>query len=128
MTPPDLQFALRVLLAALFVFMGVAHFRPGPMRTMAAMIPPGLRFQGAANPRNLVMLTGVCEIAGGLGLVFSPTSAIAGVCLIVFLLAVFPANAYAARHRERFGRAAIPLVPRLIAQIVLMALIALAII
>ncbi|GAA3870769.1 DoxX family protein [Leifsonia kafniensis] len=127
MTPLDLQYALRVLLAALFVFMGVAHFRPGPMRTMAAMIPPSLRFQGAANPHNLVVLTGVCEIAGGLGLVFPPTSVAAGVCLIIFLIAVFPANAYAARHRERFGRAAIPLVPRLIGQLVLIALIVLAI-
>lgn len=128
MAPSDLQFVLRLLLAALFVFMGIAHFLPGPKRTMAAMIPPRLRHEGIASPRNLVRFTGLCELAGGLGLLFPPTTVVAGICLIVFLVAVFPANAYAAGHRERFGRAAIPLVPRLIAQVLLMALIVLAIV
>jgi uncharacterized membrane protein len=124
----DLQLILRVLLGLVFIFMGLLHFRPGPMRTMAAMIPPRLRFRGLARPRNLVLFTGACELAGGLGLIWAPTSVAAGICLIVFLVAVFPANAFAARHPERFGRAAIPLVPRLIGQLVLMALVALAIV
>jgi uncharacterized membrane protein len=50
-----------------------------------------------------------------------------GGALVVFLAAVFPANAYAARHKKRFGRIAIPLVPRLIAQLVLMALLVVAV-
>ncbi|MEO6309825.1 MAG: DoxX family protein [Leifsonia sp.] len=128
MTPVDVQSVLRVILATVFVGMGVLHFRRGPMRMMAAMIPPRLRFQHVLTPRTLVIVTGICEIAGGIGLLVPATMVAAALCLIIFLVAVFPANAYAAHHPERFGRAAIPLVPRLVGQLVLMALIALAII
>jgi uncharacterized membrane protein len=127
-TFPIVQIVLRLLLALVFVGMGITHFRPAPQRTMAAMIPPGLRWSGTASPRNLVIFTGLCEIAGGVGLLYPPTIVTAGVCLVVFLVAVFPANAYAAGHRERFGRVAIPLAPRLAGQFVLMALIVLAIV
>ncbi|WP_378147364.1 hypothetical protein ACFJGV_05235 [Cnuibacter sp. UC19_7] len=115
---------LRGLIALIFVVMGVNHFVPSSVRTMAAMIPPRLRSSSPAlSPRVLVWFTGACEIAGGLGLVWPPTRVAAGIALVVFLAAVFPANAYAARHRDRFGALAIPLVPRLIGQVVLAALI-----
>ncbi len=114
---------LRVVLAIVFAGMGVTHFLPRVQRTMAAMIPPALRWGGIANPRNLVRATGVCEIVGGLGLLFPPTVVAASVCLIVFLVAVFPANVYAAAHPERFGSAAFPLVPRTMGQVVLIALL-----
>jgi uncharacterized membrane protein len=39
------------------------------------------------------------------------------------LVAVFPANSFAARHPERFGRAAIPFWPRLAGQGALIALV-----
>lgn len=116
---------LRILLAVAFVGMGITHFLPAVQRTMAAMIPPNLRWNGLLSPRNLVIFTGVCEIAGGIGLLVPVTSVAAAISLIVFLVAVFPANVYAAAHKERFGRAAFPLVPRTIAQIVLIALLAL---
>lgn len=115
--------ALRILLAAAFIGMGVTHFVPAVQRTMAAMIPPPLRWKGIANPRNLVIVTGVCEIAGGIGLLIPATTVAAAFSLIVFLIAVFPANVYAAAHKERFGRAAFPLVPRTIGQIVLIVLL-----
>lgn len=118
--------AIRILLAMAFIGMGVTHFLPAVQRTMAAMIPPPLRWKGVASPRNLVIFTGLCEIAGGLGLLYPPTVLAASICLIVFLVAVFPANAYAAAHRERFGRAAFPLIPRLIGQIVLIILLVVA--
>ncbi|GLK17773.1 MULTISPECIES: DoxX family membrane protein [Herbiconiux] len=114
---------LRLLIAAVFVLMGVNHFVPRSARTMAAMMPPRMRGTGILAPLNLVYLTGACEIAGGLGLVFPPTRIAAGIALVVFLAAVFPANAYAATRRDRFGALAVPFVPRLIAQIVLAALI-----
>jgi uncharacterized membrane protein len=41
-------------------------------------------------------------------------------------VAVFPANAYASQHPEKFGRAAIPFWPRLVAQLALIALVLLA--
>ena len=122
-----IQFALRLLLAAAFIFIGVTHFLPKVQRTMSAMVPPRLRATGILRPRNVVIFTGACEIAGGLGLLYRPTMVTAGVCLVVFLAAVFPANAYAVEHKERFGSIAIPLVPRLIGQLLLMALVILAV-
>ena len=110
-------------LVLVFVVMGVNHFRPRPARVMAAMIPPGMRGRGPLSPIALVYLTGVCEIAGGLGLAFPPTRLAASVALIVFLVAVFPANAYASKHKEKFGRGAIPFWPRLAGQVALIGLL-----
>jgi uncharacterized membrane protein len=123
-----IQFVLRLVLAVAFIFMGVTHFLPAVQRTMSAMVPPRMRWAGLASPRNLVVFTGVCEIAGGLGIVYPPTTLAAGVCLVIFLVAVFPANMHAAAHPERFGRVAIPLVPRLIGQLVLIVLVVLAVV
>jgi len=114
---------LRIVLAAVFVVAGISHFAPAVQRTMAAMIPPRLRLRGVLAPRNLVIFTGLCEIAGGVGLLVESTRVTSGVALAVFLVAVFPANAYAARHKDRFGAVAIPLVPRLLGQLVLIALV-----
>ncbi|SEN17557.1 DoxX family membrane protein [Cryobacterium sp. TMT1-3] len=122
-----LQLVLRIVLALVFIGAGITHFLPSVQRTMAAMIPPRLRRSGLASPINLVLFTGVCEVAGGLGLLYPPTMVVAAGALVLFLAAVFPANAYAARHPKRFGRVAIPFVPRLIAQLVLMGLIVVAV-
>jgi uncharacterized membrane protein len=111
-------------LVVMFVFMGVNHFRRGSARTMAAMIPPFLRSDRGLTPLRLVYLTGVCEVAGGIGLALPETRLAASVALIVFLVAVFPANAYAARNKDRFGALAIPFWPRLGGQLALMALLA----
>ena len=114
---------LRIVLAVVFVIAGISHFAPAVQRTMAAMIPPRLRFGGVFAPRNLVILTGLCEIAGGIGLLVESTRVTSGVALAVFLVAVFPANAYAAHHKDRFGAVALPLVPRLLGQLVLIGLV-----
>lgn len=111
-----------VTLAVVFLAMGVMHFVPTVARTMAAMIPPRLRFSGPLSPINLVYLTGLCELAGGIGLL-TPLRPVAAIALIVFLIAVFPANAYAAKNPQRFGRVAIPFWPRLAAQIALIGLL-----
>lgn len=113
---------VRIVLAAAFVFMGVLHFVPSAARGMAAIIPPALRGSDPRTPRRLVALTGVCEIAGGIGLLLPGVHTLAGILLAVFLVAVFPANAFAARHPERFGRLAIPFWPRLVGQVVLIGL------
>ena len=128
MTADALQDALRWLLAAAFVGMGILHFVPSVVRTMAAMIPPALRRPGLPSPRALVYVTGLCEIAGGIGLLVPGLRPAAGFALIVFLVAVFPANAHAAQHPERFGRVAVPFWPRFAGQLVLVALVALTIV
>ena len=114
---------LRIILAVVFIGAGISHFMPSVQHTMAAMIPPRLRSTGWRSPKNIVIVTGVCEILGGLGLLVEGTRVTAGVALAVFLVAVFPANAYAARHKDRFGAVAIPFVPRLAGQVLLIALV-----
>ena len=114
---------VRILIAVVFIAMGINHFVPKSARVMAKMIPPSMRRDGVLKPLNLVYLTGLCEIAGGVGLLVPQTRLAAGIALVLFLAAVFPANAYAAANRERFGAVAIPFWPRLVAQLVLAALI-----
>jgi len=120
---PLAQLIVTIVLAALFIGMGVTHFVPAIARGMAAMIPPSLKGAGLLSGKSLVRFTGVCEIAGGIGLLVPVLHLAAAIALIVFLVAVFPANAYAARNRERFGKAATPFWPRLAGQIVLIALL-----
>ena len=74
----------------MFVFTGATHF--SSMRyDYAAMIPEGL-------PSGLwvIYLTGALEIAGAVGLVFPRLRRMAGVGLLLLLLALFPANVNAA--------------------------------
>ena len=130
MTTPELvRLVLRILLAAVFAFMGVTHFVPRVARGMRAMIPPALRRPGMPSPTFLVAFTGAAELAGAVGLLapWPQLRELTGIALVVFLVLVFPANAYAAQHRERFGRAAIPFWPRYLGQLALIALILLAI-
>ena len=114
---------VRVLLGLGFAGMGAAHFAPGVQRGMRAMIPPALRRPGWPSTRTLVIATGVCELAAAAGLQLRPVRRLTGVLLVVFLAAVFPANAYAARDPERFGRMAIPFWPRLAGQVALGAVV-----
>lgn len=128
-----ITWVVRGLLALVFVVAGVVHFVPAGARGMRAAIPPALRRPGLPSPATLVAFTGLCELAGGLALVapgvlFAESAAawlrpLAGVALAVFLLCVFPANAHMARYPEKFGPAAIPLVPRAIGQLVLIGLV-----
>ena len=123
-----IQWIIRGVFALAFIGMGISHFRPKPARMMAAMIPPALRGVGPLSPERLVWITGICEVAGGVGLLV-PAGVVpfvqvaAAVALILFLVAVFPANAYAAANPERFGSLAIPLMPRLLAQVAMIGLL-----
>lgn len=84
--------AIAVGLAAMFLMTGVAHFVNPLRRDMIAIVPPSLPAPGA-----LVTLTGVLELAGAAGLLYPPTRVAAAVCLFLLMLAMFPANIYAAR-------------------------------
>lgn len=119
------QWVIRIAVAATFLFMGINHFIPGPARAMAAIIPPALKQR--VSGETIVRFTGLCEIAGAIGLLVPWTRFAAGIGLVLFLIAVFPANAYAAANPERFGRIAIAFWPRYIAQLVLIALVVLSI-
>ncbi|MCU1413950.1 MAG: putative integral rane protein [Microbacteriaceae bacterium] len=121
------QIVLRILIALVFIGMGINHFRPKAARGMAAMIPPWMKRGRVLTGRNLVRFTGVCEIVGGIGILVPWTALVAGILLMIFLVAVFPANAYAAEHPDKFGRAAIPFWPRFVAQVVFIAIILVAV-
>jgi uncharacterized membrane protein len=114
----------RALLATALTGMGALHFTPSGRRGMAAMIPPRLRGRGTLSPEALVLVSGACELAGAGGLLVPATRRAAGAALLVFFAAVFPANAYAAQDPARFGAIAVPLWPRLSAQVALGALTA----
>lgn len=84
--------AIAVGLAAMFVLTGVAHFAPPLRGDLIAIVPSQLPAPGL-----LVTLTGVLELAGAAGLLLPGTRIAAAVCLLLLMLAMFPANIYAAR-------------------------------
>jgi uncharacterized membrane protein len=81
--------ALRFVAAAAFVYVGTLHFIH--LDFFQKIVPPIF-----PAPALLVMISGVCEIAGGLGLLIPPLRVAAGWGLIALLIAVFPANIYMA--------------------------------
>jgi uncharacterized membrane protein len=101
--------ALRFALAIMFLFTGAAHFLPNTRPDLIRMVPPGLPF-----PEHLVTLTGILELAGAIGLLIPSLTSLAAYCLAALLVAMFPANAYAAiAGVELGGRPASPLIWRL---------------
>ena len=73
------------LIGLIFVVAGVLHFiRP---RAYISIMPPWLPAAAA-----LVLVSGVFEILGGIGVLVPATRLAAGWGLIVLLIAVFPAN------------------------------------
>ena len=80
-----LRTGLRLVLAVLYVAVGVAHLRSthGFLPIMPAWVP---------HPLEVILFTGVCEIAGGLGLLVPPLRKAAGVMLALYAVCVFPAN------------------------------------
>ncbi len=86
------------LLANFFIGAGVNHFVMG--RAYEAIVPPPLR----GHARRVVQVSGVAEIAGGVGVLLPWTRRASGLGLIALLVAVFPANVYMVREPERFSR------------------------
>jgi len=83
--------ALRWLLALFFIAAGVNHFvSPGFYR---AMMPPWL-----PGPDGMIIVSGIAEIVGGIGILMPHWRRAAGWSLLVLLVAVFPANVHAAVH------------------------------
>ena len=95
----------RLSAAALFISSGVMHF--SSPKLFSEIVPPQL-----PDPKLLVAISGIAEIAGGIGLLLPRLRRTAGWGLVALLLAVFPANVYMAveAHRGRrwevFGRVA----------------------
>ena len=87
----------RWALGLTFLAAGVNHL--AMPRTYEAILPDYLPAH-----RELVVVSGVVEAVGGLGMLSQRTSKLAGWWLIATLIAVFPANVHMALHPERYGR------------------------
>jgi uncharacterized membrane protein len=86
------KICVRVGLAGMFLFTGVAHFNR-MRQDLVRMVPPLF-----PNPGALVTITGLAEFAGAAGLILPVTSKFAACGLIVLLILLLPANIYAARQ------------------------------
>lgn len=84
----------RWLLAAFFILAGANHLRDPAL--YLPMMPSYLPW-----PYALVIISGIAEIAGGLGLLIPQTRRWAGWGLILLLLAVFPANLHMALNNTQ---------------------------
>jgi uncharacterized membrane protein len=86
------------LLANVFIGAGVMHFViPRPYEQI---VPPRLR----GHAKLIVQVSGVAEIAGGVGVLVPATRRLSGLGLVALLAAVFPANLHMARTPEEFRR------------------------
>jgi uncharacterized membrane protein len=88
------------LLGLSFIGAGINHF--AIPRAYQRIVPPKLGELVGAD--TLVSVSGVAEVAGGIGVLLPATRRAAGLGLIALLAAVFPANLYMARSPERFKR------------------------
>ena len=80
---------LRILVSLGFIAAGANHFRDPEL--YLSIMPPYLPWPGS-----LVALSGLCEIAGGIGILIPSERRRAGIGLIALLVAVFPANIFMA--------------------------------
>lgn len=94
---------VRALCGALFVFTGALHFiRP---KMYEAMMPPYVPAH-----REMVLVSGAAEIAGGVGLLVPGLARPARWGLLALLAAVFPANVHMALNPGQVK--GLPAVPR----------------
>ncbi|QMV19248.1 DoxX family membrane protein [Granulicella sp. 5B5] len=85
----------RLSMGLLFLISGTSHFLFS--QTYQRIIPPFL-----PDPHTIVLLSGLAEIAGGLGVILPGRRRAAAWGLACMLVAVFPANIYMAIHPELF--------------------------
>lgn len=88
---PSWRARMRLALSLALLLIGVDHWLT-PARYLA-MMPPYLPLH-----EPLVLFTGVCEIAGAIGLMWPGTRRLAGIMLAVYFVCVFPANLHNALH------------------------------
>ena len=102
----------------MFLVTASAHFT-GMKHDLAAMIPAPL-----PNDLSIISLTGVFEIAGAFGLLVPKTRRLAGIGLLLLLVAMFPANVNAALNGLPLGgQAATPLWLRAPMQLLFLAMV-----
>lgn len=81
-----------IAMCIMLLFTAMGHFKFP--KGMAMMVPKFIPYK-----TELVYLTGFIEIVAGLALLFTQFRNVAGWYLILFFVAILPANIYAAMHR-----------------------------
>jgi len=82
---PLIVHVLALIYGVPFILIGIEHFRE-PQK-FVDIVPKYMPFA-----LFLVYLTGVMEIVGGLGIIYPETREITGRLMVLFLLAIYPAN------------------------------------
>ena len=113
---PEIRFGLRIFLGLLYGIAGVFHVvKPAPFLTIMPHWVP--------QPEAVILITGLCEIAGAVAILFIPRlHAAAGLALALYAVCVYPANINHAMLDHFGGPHALGLwyhVPRLLLQPVL---------
>ncbi|RUO66268.1 Uncharacterized membrane protein [Pseudidiomarina planktonica] len=112
------QHSLRLSVAVVFVTTGIAHFTE-LKHDMLAMLPSPVPKQ-----MWIIYATGLLEFAGAIGILVPRFAKLTGICLILFLICVFPANINAALNDIPFNdRPATPLFLRTFIQALLIGVI-----
>ena len=88
---PTVHVAGNIAMACMLFFTSIGHFKFTD--GMAKMLPPQM-----PSKHFVVYVTGLLEIALGIGLLFPSTRRAAGITLVVFLIIFLPANILAARQ------------------------------
>jgi uncharacterized membrane protein len=113
-----LQWALRVIAALPLVVSGLLHFTRTAL--LATIVPPFLPYRP-----QLVLVSGVLELAGAVGMLLPAFTRPASFCLALMMIAIFPANVYAAN--QSVGGLHMPSVPiRLAMQVIYILLLLIA--
>jgi uncharacterized membrane protein len=97
-----MQWVLRVIVVLPVLVSGFAHFTRTAM--FASIIPPFFPYRP-----ELVLISGALELAGAIGLLLPIFAGAASACLAVLMIAIFPANVYAAN--QSIGGMHMPSVP-----------------
>ena len=75
----------RISMSAMLLLTGIAHFTSTDL--MVEMMPDIVPLK-----REMVYFTGICELAAAVGLLWNKTARLASILLIIFFIAVLPAN------------------------------------
>jgi uncharacterized membrane protein len=112
------QWVLRGIVALPLLASGPLHFTRTAL--FATIIPPFFPYRP-----QLVLLTGVLELTGAIGILWPRFTRLASACLAILMIAIFPANVYGAN--QTVGGLHMPSVPvRLAMQLVYILLLLIA--
>jgi uncharacterized membrane protein len=112
------QWVLRGIVALPLLASGPLHFTRTAL--FATIIPPFFLYRP-----QLVLLTGMLELAGAVGILWPRFTRLASACLAILMIAIFPANVYGAN--QTVGGLHLPSVPvRLAMQVIYIVLLLMA--